>query len=84
VSSDNRIYNNTFDGVQNAIRAVTSFDNTFSNNIFGNVTDFHYITTLNASMDIDNQIFDMTNIRAFQVPILYQYEVQVQSLLITL
>jgi parallel beta-helix repeat protein len=63
MSSDNRIYNNTFDGVQNAIRAVTSSDNTFSNNIFGNVTDFHYILTSNASMDIENQIFDMANVR---------------------
>src|SRR5829696_2640737 len=63
MSSDNRIYNNTFDGVHNAIRAVTSSDNTFSNNIFGNVTDFHYILTSNASMDIENQIFDMANVR---------------------
>ena len=63
MSSDNRIYNNTFDGVQNAIRAVTSSDNTFSNNIFGNVTDFHYILASNASMDIENQIFDMANVR---------------------
>ena len=63
MSSGNRIYNNTFDGVQNAIRAVTSSDNTFSNNIFGNVTDFHYILTSNASMDIENQIFDMANVR---------------------
>ena len=63
MSSGNRIYNNTFDGVQNAIRAVTSSDNTFSNNIFGNVTDFHYIMTSNASMDIENQFFDMVNVR---------------------
>ena len=63
MSSDNRIYNNTFDGVHNAIRAVTSSDNTFSNNIFGNVTDFHYILTSNAGMDIENQIFDMANVR---------------------
>ncbi|MDQ3851983.1 MAG: hypothetical protein M3299_04030, partial [Thermoproteota archaeon] len=27
------------------------------------VTDFHYIMTSNASMDIENQIFDMANIR---------------------
>jgi mannuronan 5-epimerase len=65
MSSDNRIYNNTFDGVQNAIRALASSDNTFSNNIFGNVTDFHYILTSDASMDIENQIFDMVNVRGF-------------------
>jgi mannuronan 5-epimerase len=63
MSSDNRIYNNTFDGVENAIRALASSDNTFSNNIFGNVTDFHYILTSDASMDIENQIFDMVNVR---------------------
>jgi parallel beta-helix repeat protein len=63
MSSDNRIYNNTFDDVQNAIRALASSDNTFSNNIFGNVTDFHYILTSDASMDIENQIFDMANVR---------------------
>jgi hypothetical protein len=49
--------------VQNAIRALASSDNTFSNNIFGNVTDFHYILTSDASMDIENQIFDMANVR---------------------
>jgi hypothetical protein len=63
MSSGNRIYNNTFDGVQNAMRAVASSNNTFSSNVFGNVTDFHYIMTSNASMDIENQIFDMANIR---------------------
>ena len=63
MSSDNRIYNNTFDGVENAIRAVASSNNTFSSNVFGNVTDFQYIMTSNASMDIENQIFDMTNVR---------------------
>src|ERR687896_2182815 len=63
MSSGNRIYDNTFDGVQNAMRAVASSNNTFSSNVFGNVTDFHYIMTSNASMDIENQIFDMTNAR---------------------
>jgi mannuronan 5-epimerase len=63
MSSGNRIYNNTFDSVQNAMRAVASSNNTFSSNVFGNVTDFHYIMTSNASMDIENQIFDMANIR---------------------
>jgi poly(beta-D-mannuronate) C5 epimerase len=63
MSSGNRIYDNTFDGVQNAMRAVASSNNTFSSNVFGNVTDFHYILTSNASMDIENQIFDMTNAR---------------------
>jgi poly(beta-D-mannuronate) C5 epimerase len=63
MSTDNRIYNNTFDGVQNAMRAVASSNNTFSSNVFGNVTDFHYIMTSNASMDIENQVFDMANIR---------------------
>jgi hypothetical protein len=63
MSSDNRIYNNTFDDVQSAIRAVASSDNTFSTNMFGNVTDFHYIMTSDASMDIENQIFDMANVR---------------------
>src|SRR5919112_4571602 len=63
MSSGNRIYNNTFDGVQNAMRSVASSNNTFSSNVFGNVTDFHYILTSNASMDIENQIFDMANVR---------------------
>jgi mannuronan 5-epimerase len=63
MSNGNRIFNNTFDGVQNGIRALASSDNTFSSNVFGNVTDFHYIITLDASMNIENQIFDMTNIR---------------------
>jgi mannuronan 5-epimerase len=63
MSSDNRIYDNTFDGVQNAMRAVASSNNTFSSNVFGNVTDFHYIMTSNASMDIENQFFDMANVR---------------------
>jgi parallel beta-helix repeat protein len=63
MSSDNRIYNNTFDGVQNAIRALASSDNTFSNNIFGNVTEYHYIMTSDASIDIENQIFDTVNVR---------------------
>jgi poly(beta-D-mannuronate) C5 epimerase len=63
MSSDNRIYDNTFDGVQNAMRAVASSNNTFSSNVFSNVTDFHYIMTSNANMDIENQIFDMTNAR---------------------
>ena len=62
-SSDNRIYNNTFDGVQNAIRASASSGNTFSNNTFGNVTDFHYTMTSDASMDIENQIFDVVKVR---------------------
>src|SRR5215216_1727514 len=63
MSTDNRIYNNTFNGVQNAIRASASSDNIFSNNLFGNVTDFHYTMTSDASMDIENQIFDMVNVR---------------------
>ena len=63
MSSNNRIHNNSFDGVQNAIRALASSDNTFSNNIFGNVTDFHYILTSDASIDIESQTFDMTNLR---------------------
>src|SRR5919106_759533 len=63
MSSGNRIYDNTFDDVQNAMRAAASSNNTFSSNVFGNVTDFHYIMTSNASMDIENQIFDMTNAR---------------------
>ena len=65
MSTDNRIYNNTFDDVQNAIRVLASSDNTFSNNKFDNVTEFHYIMTYDASMDIENQIFDMANVRGF-------------------
>jgi mannuronan 5-epimerase len=63
MSSGNRIYDNTFDGVQNAIRAVASSDNIFSDNIFGNITDFHYVMTSDANMNIENQIFNMTNVR---------------------
>ena len=63
MSSDNRIYSNTFDDMQNAIRAVASSNNTFSNNIFGNITDFHYIMTSDASMDIENQVFNTANVR---------------------
>ena len=65
MSSGNRIYNNTFDGVQNGIRALASSDNIFSNNIFGNVTDFQYTMSSDASMDIENQVFDMVNVRGF-------------------
>lgn len=63
MSSGNRIYDNTFDGVQNAIRAVASNDNIFSDNTFANVTDFHYIMTSDASMNIEDQTFNMTNVR---------------------
>ena len=63
MSSGNRIYSNTFDDMQNAIRAVASSNNTFSNNIFGNITDFHYIMTSDASMDIENQVFNTANVR---------------------
>jgi mannuronan 5-epimerase len=63
MSSGNMIYDNTFDGVQNAIRALASSDNTFSHNTFGNVTDYHYIMTSDASIDIQNQIFSSVNIR---------------------
>jgi len=65
MSTDNRIYNNTFDDVQNAIRVLASSDNTFSNNKFDNVTEFHYIMSYDASMDIENQNFDMANVRGF-------------------
>lgn len=63
MSSGNRIYSNTLDDMQNAIRAVASSNNTFSNNIFGNITDFHYIMTSDASMDIENQVFNTANVR---------------------
>jgi parallel beta-helix repeat protein len=63
MSSGNMIYDNTFDGVQYAIRALASSDNTFSDNTFGNVTDYHYIMTSEASIDIQNQIFSSVNIR---------------------
>jgi hypothetical protein len=63
MSSGNRIYDNTFDGVQNAIRAVASNDNIFSDNTFANVTDFHYVMTSDASMNIEDQTFNMTNVR---------------------
>jgi mannuronan 5-epimerase len=63
MSSGNMIYDNTFDGVQYALRAMASSDNTFSNNAFGNVTDYHYIMTLDASIDIEDQIFSSVNIR---------------------
>jgi mannuronan 5-epimerase len=63
MSSGNMIYDNTFDSVQYAVRAMASSDNTFSNNAFGNVTDYHYIMTLDASIDIEDQIFSSVNIR---------------------
>jgi parallel beta-helix repeat protein len=63
MSSGNMIYDNTFDSVQYAIRALASSDNTFSNNAFSNVTDYHYIITWDASIDIENQIFSSVNIR---------------------
>jgi poly(beta-D-mannuronate) C5 epimerase len=66
MSSGNMIFNNTFDNVQNAIRALASTDNTFSSNIFGNVTDFQYIMTMGATMNIENQNFDMINIRGVE------------------
>ncbi len=63
MSSGNRIYSNTFDDMQNAIRAIASSNNTFSNNIFGNITDFHYIMTSDASINIENQVFNTANVR---------------------
>ena len=63
MSSGNIIHDNTFDGVQNAIRALASSDNTFSHNTFGNVTDYHYIMSSDASIDIQDQIFSSVNIR---------------------
>src|SRR5215212_260449 len=63
MSSGNKIYNNTFDGVQNGIRALASSDNIFSNNTFGNVTGFQYTLSSDASMVIENQTFDMVNVR---------------------
>jgi parallel beta-helix repeat protein len=63
MSSNNRIYNNTFDSVQHAIRARASSDNTFSNNVFGSVTDSHYIMAEDAIIHIENQIFDMVDVR---------------------
>jgi mannuronan 5-epimerase len=63
MSTDNSVYNNTFDGVQYGIRAAAASDNTFSDNVFGNVTDFHYIMTFDAGMIIEDQDFDMVNIR---------------------
>src|SRR5918992_5839916 len=66
MSSGNMIYNNTFDNLQNGIRASASIDNTLSSNIFGNVTDFQYIMSMDATMDIENQNFDMINIRGVE------------------
>ncbi len=63
MSTGNRIYGNTFDGVQNAIRAVASSGNILSDNVFGNVTDHHYIMTHGASVDIEDQTFNMTSAR---------------------
>ena len=63
MSTGNRIYDNTFDGVQYAMRALASSDNTFSDNTFRNVTEYHYIMTSDASIDIQNQIFSSVNIR---------------------
>ena len=63
MSRGNIIHDNTFDDVQYAIRAMASSDNTFSDNTFRNVTDYHYILTSDASIDIENQLFSSTNIR---------------------
>jgi poly(beta-D-mannuronate) C5 epimerase len=62
MSSANRIYNNTFDGLEHAIRARASSDNTFSNNVFGNITGSHYLMALDAGIHIENQIFEMVNV----------------------
>src|SRR5919109_192893 len=63
MSTGNRIYDNRFDSVTNPIRAIASSDNTFSNNAFANVTEYQYIMTSDASIDIQNQIFSSVNIR---------------------
>jgi mannuronan 5-epimerase len=63
MSTGNMVYDNSFDGVQYAIRAMASSDNTFSNNAFGNVTDYQYILTLDASINIEDQDFSSVNIR---------------------
>jgi parallel beta-helix repeat protein len=65
ISSDNRAFNNTFDNVQNAIRAAASSNNTFSSNVFGNVTEFHYVMSMGASMNIESQIFHTVDARGF-------------------
>jgi hypothetical protein len=62
MSTGNRIYNNTFNGLEHAIRALASSDNTFSNNAFGNVTGSHYLMALDAGINIENQIFEMVNV----------------------
>jgi mannuronan 5-epimerase len=62
-STGNMIYDNTFDSVQNAIRAIASSGNIFSNNQFHNVTDAHYLMTSGASIDIQKQTFSAVNIR---------------------
>jgi hypothetical protein len=62
MSTANRISNNTFDGLEHAIRALASSDNTFSNNVFGNVTGSHYLMALDAGINIENQIFEMVNV----------------------
>ena len=62
-STGNMIYDNSFDNVQNALRAIASSSNTFSNNHFRNVTDYHYIMTSGATMDIQQQTFSAVNIR---------------------
>jgi mannuronan 5-epimerase len=63
MSSGNMIYDNTFDGVHYAIRALASSDNTFLDNTFGDVIEYHYIMTSDASIDIQNQVFSSVNIR---------------------
>lgn len=65
MSSGNLIYNNRFDSVTNPIRAIASSDNTFSNNAFANVTEYHYTLTSDASIDIEDQQFSSVNIRGF-------------------
>ncbi|MDQ3873280.1 MAG: right-handed parallel beta-helix repeat-containing protein [Thermoproteota archaeon] len=62
-STGNMVYDNTFDNVQNGIRAIASSSNTFSSNHFRNVTDYHYIMTSGASMDLQQQTFSGVNIR---------------------
>lgn len=65
MSSGNMIYDNRFDNVPNPIRAIASSDNTFSNNAFVKVTEYHYTLTSDASIDIEDQQFSSVNIRGF-------------------
>jgi len=62
-STGNKIFDNSFQNVQTAIRALASSENTFSNSLFETVSNVHFSVGQAASITIENQKFADTKIK---------------------